>query len=174
MTEQPFRPKRQTFLVHVGGTEAYGVLPEWWGALDSDVQSRSLRFSDDGAVWLDEGELPGTLQGAGCHLTAVVGVEGYEGVRHPDLEVGRRVMLQPETAHPSDPNAISVWVEDASQMVGYLPSELAGDIRREAERRGTGYGAFVAAEERDAATHERRALHIILGPGVVWAKEVDA
>lgn len=174
MSEQPFRPERQTFLVHAGGIEEYGVLPEWWGALDSEVQSRSLRFSDDGAVWLDEGELPGTLQGAGCHLTAVIDVAEHEGVTHPSLEVGRRVLLQPEPADPTDPNAISVWVEDASQLVGYLPSDLAVDIKREAERRGTGYGAFVAAEQRDAESEVRRGLHIILGPGVVWAREVDA
>ena len=172
MSEQPFRPERQTFLVHADGTEEYGVLPEWWGALGSDVQSRSLRFSDDGEVWLDEGQIPASLQAAGCILTEVVGVSDFGGVAHPSLDVGRRVLLQPEPANPSDPGAISVWVGDASEVVGYLPGALAADIRREAERRGTGYGAFVAAEERDAASHERRGLSIMLGPGLVWAKEV--
>jgi HIRAN domain len=171
MSEQPFRPERQTFLVHAAGAEEYGVLPEWWGAIGSEVQSRSLRFSDDGAVWLDEGELPSSLKAAGCKLTEVSDVAEYGGVGHPSLEVGRRVLLQPEPANPRDPNAVAVWAEDASQLVGYLPSELAAEIRQEAARRGTGYGAFVAAEERDTASGERRGLHIILGPGIVWAKQ---
>lgn len=172
MSDQPFRPERQTFLVHVSGTEEYGVLPEWWGALDSATESRSLRFSDDGATWLGEGELPSQLKAAGSRLTEVTGVSESAGLTHPSLAVGRRVLLQPEPADPGASPAVTVWLDDVSELVGYLPSELAAEIMHEADARGVGFGAFVAAEERDAASHERRGLRLILGPGVVWAKEI--
>ena len=47
MTQPKHRPERQTFIVHVGAASEQAVLPEWWGALDSEVQSRALRYAQE-------------------------------------------------------------------------------------------------------------------------------
>ncbi|MFV2064077.1 MAG: HIRAN domain-containing protein [Chloroflexota bacterium] len=146
------------------------VLLEWWSALDSDIESRRLRFDGTQGTWLPEEELPASLNAAGCRLSEVVAVSEYPGLANSDLEVGRRVLLRPEPDDRRGGNAIAVWVEDGSQQVGYLPREVAAETAGEARRRGTGYGAFVAHEQRSAKSHERRGLTILLGPGAIWAK----
>jgi hypothetical protein len=169
MTQPAHRPDRQDFTVHAGAVEALAVLPEWWSALDSDVESRALRFSGENGVWVDDGDLPEALASAGCRHCEVVSVGNYGGITSPSLDVGRRVLLRPEPTNPYDPNAISVWLEDGSQQVGYVPKEVAAETSIEAQRRGSGYAAFVAKEQRDANSKERGGLAIVLGPGRVWA-----
>ena len=66
MTEPMHRPERQHFIVHVGSLEEQAVLPEWWGAVDSDTESRTLRFSGEDGNWIAEDELPEALSNAGC------------------------------------------------------------------------------------------------------------
>ena len=173
MTEQPFRPERQNYSVHAGAIETAAILPEWWGALDSDTESRSLRFPGDEGVWLSEDELPEALQSAGCRLSEIVAANDHHGLEHPALVVGMRVLLRPEPDNAQAHGAIAVWVGDGSQQVGYLPQDVAAHTMAEAQRLGTGFGGFVASEVRDTSSHERRAITVFLGPGAVWAKESD-
>ena len=169
MTQPKHRPERQTFIVHAGAVSETAALPEWWGGLDSDVESRSLRFAPAGGTWIDEGDLPESLRAAGCRLSEVAAVLDFSGLAHPSLEVGRRVLLKPD-AQPQDRFAIAVWTEDDTQQVGFLPSNVAAEVMQESMQRKTGFAAFVAAEVRDRKTHIRRDVTILLGPGVVWAE----
>ena len=102
MTQPNHRPDRQTFIVHAGDAAEYAALPEWWGALDWDTESRSLRFAPDGGNWIDEGELPDSLVAAGCRLSEVAATMEFSGLRHSGLTAGQRVLLKPD-AQPQDP-----------------------------------------------------------------------
>lgn len=173
MTQAKHLPERQSFTVHVGDASAPAVLPEWWGSLDSDVESRSLRFSEDGGNWIEEGALPAALAGAGARLTEVAGVMDFEGLGHEGLGVGQRVLLQPD-AQPQDRFAIAVWTGDGSRQVGFLPSDVAAEVMGVSMRDGVGFGGFVAREVRDRASKQRRDVSVLIGPGVVWAELDDS
>lgn len=169
MTQPKHRPERQNFLIHVGHATAPAVLPEWWGALDSTIEARALRFSEDGGNWIQEQTLPSALVAAGAMLSDVAGVMDYEGLQSGGLAVGQRVLLKPD-AQPQDRFAIAVWTGDDSAQVGFLPSNLAEQVMAISMRDRVGFGGFVAQEVRDAQSGERRDVAIIIGPGVVWAE----
>ena len=171
MTQPKHRPERQDFIIHVGTATAPATLPEWWGSLDSGIEARALRFSEDGGNWIDEQTLPGALVEAGARLSEVSGVMDYEGLKAASLEVGQRVLLKPD-AQPQDRFAIAVWTGDGSQQVGFLPSNVAEQVMAVSMRERVGYGGFVAQEVRDAESGERRDVAILIGPGVVWAEPV--
>ncbi len=173
MTQPNHRPDRQTFIVHAGDAAEYAALPEWWGALDSDTESRAMRFAPDGGNWIDEGELPDSLVAGGCRLSEVAATMEFSGLTHPGLAAGQRVLLKPD-AQPQDRFAIAVWTGDDAQQVGFLPSNMAAEVMAESMRRKTGFAAFVAAEVRDKASQQRRDVTILLGPGMVWTEEVAA
>ena len=168
MTQPKHRPERQQFTVHVGAASAPATVPEWWGSLDSGIEARAMRFSEDGGNWIDEGTLPRVLVEAGARLTEVSGVMDYEGLKSPALQVGERVLLKPD-AQPQDRFAIAVWTGDDRAQVGFLPSNVAEQVMAVSMRERVGFGGFVAHEVRDAQSSERRDVSIILGPGVVWA-----
>lgn len=172
MTQPKHRPERQNFIIHVGQASVVAVLPEWWGSLDSGIQSRSLRFSEDGGNWIEEGSLPSALVAAGARISEVAGVMDHEGLKHPGLEVGRRVLLKPD-AQPQDRFAIAVWTGDDAQQVGFLPSNVAAEVMAISMRDRVGFGGFVAQEVRDATSGERRDVTVLIGPGVVWAEPVS-
>jgi hypothetical protein len=169
MTQPKHRPERQEFLVHVGPATAGAVLPEWWGSLDSGIQARSLRFSEDGGNWIEEQTLPTGLVAAGARLSEVAGVLDFDGLKDPGLSVGQRVLLKPD-AQPQDRFAIAVWTGDDRHQVGFLPSNVAAEVMAISMRDRVGFGGFVAQEVRDATSEERRDLTILIGPGVVFAE----
>ena len=169
MTQPKHRPERQNFLIHVGDATVPAVLPEWWGALDSTIQARAMRFSEDGGNWIQEQTLPSALVDAGAMLSDVAGVMDYEGVGAASLVVGERVLLKPD-AQPQDRFAIAVWTGDDSAQVGFLPSNVAAHVMTISMRDRVGFGGFVAQEVRDAQSGARRDVAIIIGPGVVWAE----
>jgi hypothetical protein len=172
MTQPEHRPRRASFIVHVGDSTAPATLPEWWGAIDSATEARALRFSEHGGNWIEEGSLPSALTAAGAMLTEVSGVLDFDGLADAGLEVGHRVLLKPD-AQPQDRFAIAVWTGDDRRQVGFLPSNVAATVMAESMRTRTGYAAFVAAEVRDKDGHTRRDLTILLGPGVVWVEPIS-
>jgi hypothetical protein len=147
-------------------------LPEWWGAIDSGIEARSLRFSEGGGNWIEERTLPDNLVAAGARLSEVAGVMDYEGLKRPNVRVGERVLLKPD-AQPQDRFAIAVWAADDSYQVGFLPSNVAAEVMAVSMRDRTGFGGFVAQEVRDAESGERRDVTILIGPGVVYAEPAD-
>ena len=171
MTQPRHRPERQDFTVHVGAATAQATLPEWWGSLDSDVETRALRFSEDGGNWIEEQTLPAGFVEAGARFTEVAGVMDFEGINAASLEVGQRVLLQPD-AQPQDRFAIAVWTGDGATQVGFLPSNVAAEVMAVSMRDRTGFGGFVAQEVRDVQSKTRRDVTILIGPGVVHAEPV--
>jgi hypothetical protein len=169
MSQPKHRPERQEFTIHVGAATAPATLPEWWGALESGIEARALRFSEDGGNWIEEQTLPPALVEAGARLSSVAGVMDFEGLRASSLEVGQRVLLKPD-AQPQDRFAIAVWTGDDRYQVGFLPSNVAAEVMAVSMRDRTGFGGFVAQEVRDAESEERRDVTLIIGPGVVYAE----
>jgi hypothetical protein len=169
MTQPDHRPDRQSFHVYVGDAVEPAVLPEWWGAMDSGVQTRSLRFDGPGGNWIDEGELPPSLIGAGAQISEVVGSGDFQGLADAGLVVGNRVMLQPIPAVVGGYDAVGVWTEGRTQQVGWLPGNVAAQVMADSMRRGLGYGAFVFGEHRDQASGARQDISLILGPGIVYS-----
>lgn len=172
MTQPNHRPERKEFIVHVGDATAPATLPEWWGSIDSGIEARSLRFSEDGGNWIEEQTLPEALVAAGARLSEVAGVMDYEGLKKPSLRAGQRVLLKPD-AQPQDRFAIAVWTGDDRNQVGFLPSNVAAEVMAVSMRDRTGFGGFVAQEVRDAESGERRDVTLIIGPGVVYAEPAD-
>jgi hypothetical protein len=168
MTQPKHRPERDTCIVHVGSVAEPATLPEWWGAIDSDVESRQLRFGSDGSTWVPEDELPASLTEAGCRLATVAETEGRAGLADPALALGQPVVLRPEP-HPSDSNAIAVWTAN-QQHIGYVLGEVAAETMSESHRRQAAYKAVVAGEQRDRESGERSAVTVLLGPGSVWVE----
>lgn len=169
MTQPKHRPERQRFIVHVGVATAQATLPEWWGSIDSGIEARALRFSEDGGNWIEEQSLPSALVAAGARLSEVAGVMDFEGLKRPSLRVGQRVLLKPD-AQPQDRFAIAVWTGDDRYQVGFLPSNVAAEVMAISMRDRVGFGGFVAQEVRDALTEERRDVTLLIGPGVVHAE----
>lgn len=169
MTQPKHRPERQNFLVHVGAATAPATLPEWWGSIDSGIEARALRFSEEGGNWIEEQTLPAALVESGARLSGVAGVMDFEGLKAGGLEVGQRVLLKPD-AQPQDRFAIAVWTGDDASQVGFLPSNVAEEVMAISMRDRVGFGGFVAQEVRDAGSGERRDVSIIIGPGVVYAE----
>lgn len=172
MTQPKHRPERQNFIIHAGTVTAAATLPEWWGSLDSGIETRALRFSEDGGNWIEEQTLPSALAEAGARISEVAGVMDYEGLNSAALTVGQRVLLKPD-AQPQDRFAIAVWTGDDSAQVGFLPSNTAAEVMAVSMRDRVGFGGFVAQEVRDPSTNQRRDVTIIIGPGVVWAEPVN-
>jgi hypothetical protein len=170
MTQPKHRPERTQLIIHASTAEARATVPEWWGAIDSDFESRRLRFAGDGRQWLDEGVLPPSLVAAGCYFADVVGTEGHPGLSHPRLVTGARVLLQPEPTQQGTAG-IAVWLDGAPAKIGYLPADVAAGAMEAARRHGTGFGAVIASEARHAKTHDRLGVTVILGPVALWAEE---
>ena len=42
---------------------------------------------------------------------------------------GRRLTLVPEPENEHDPNAVAIWNEERTMQVGYVPREVAPDVR---------------------------------------------
>jgi len=169
MTQPNHRPERQEFSVHVGAASAPATLPEWWGSIDSGIEARALRFSEDGANWIEEQTLPAALVEAGARLSDVAGVMDFDGLKAVSLRAGERVLLKPD-AQPQDRFAIAVWTADDAKQVGFLPSNVAEEVMAISMRDRVGWGGFVAQEVKDTGSGERRDVTILIGPGVVWAE----
>ena len=45
------------------------------------------------------------------------------------FEPGRRLALVPEPGNEHDPNAVGIWNEERTLQVGYVPREVAPDLR---------------------------------------------
>ena len=168
MTQPKHRPERDTCIVHVGSVAEPATLPEWWGAIDSEVQSRQLRFDGDDGTWLPEDSLPASLVEAGCRLAVVAETEGRPGLDDPVLALGQPVVLRPEP-HPSDSNAIAVWTAN-QQHIGYVLGDVAAETMSESHRRRSAYKAVVAGEQRHRESGDRRAITLLLAPGSVWVE----
>jgi HIRAN domain len=60
----------------------------------------------------------------------VAGVS-YRADALPDesFDPGRRLLLVPEPDNEHDPNAVAIWNESRTLQIGYVPREVAPDVR---------------------------------------------
>ena len=73
---------------------------------------------------------------------------------------GRRLALVPEPENEHDPNAIGVWDSERRVQAGYLPAEVAGELRAE---------DWQAVSLREFCEGGRRfGLRVVLAPRDAW------
>ena len=52
-----------------------------------------------------------------------------EALDDPGFEPGRRLALVPEPENEHDPNAVAIWNEERTVQAGYVPREVAAELR---------------------------------------------
>jgi hypothetical protein len=52
-----------------------------------------------------------------------------EALDDPGFEPGRRLALVPEPDNEHDPNAVGIWNEERTVQAGYVPREVAPELR---------------------------------------------
>jgi HIRAN domain-containing protein len=52
-----------------------------------------------------------------------------EALPHPSFDPGRRLALVPEPENEHDPNAVAVWNEERTLQAGYVPADVAPELR---------------------------------------------
>jgi hypothetical protein len=63
-------------------------------------------------------------------VVPVAGVSFREGaVDDASFDPGRRLALLPEPENEHDPNAVSIWNAERSLQAGYVPREVAPELR---------------------------------------------
>ena len=64
------------------------------------------------------------------HVVPVAGVSyRAEALPDPSFDPGQRLSLVPEPENEHDPNAVAIWNEERTMQVGYVPREVAPDVR---------------------------------------------
>jgi HIRAN domain-containing protein len=92
-------------------------------------------------LWLERGDAGFYLRDAATdepvrwsdprvRVVHVAGVS-YRADALPDesFDPGRRLSLVPEPENQHDPNAVAIWNEARTLQVGYVPREVAPDVR---------------------------------------------
>ena len=63
-------------------------------------------------------------------VVPVAGVTFRPGaVDDPSFDPGRRLALVPEPENEHDPNAVAIWNEERTVHAGYVPRDVAPDLR---------------------------------------------
>jgi hypothetical protein len=52
-----------------------------------------------------------------------------EALPQPSFDPGRRLSLVPEPENEHDPNAVAVWNEERTLQLGYVPADVAPELR---------------------------------------------
>jgi hypothetical protein len=73
---------------------------------------------------------------------------------------GRPLALVPEPDNEHDPNAIGIWDEEQRLQIGYVPAEIAGELRAEE------WQAISLWEYAEAGV--RGGLRVLLAPADAW------
>jgi len=63
-------------------------------------------------------------------VVAVAGVSFRPGnVDDPSFDPGRPLALVPEPDNEHDPNAVAIWNEERTRQAGYVPRDVAAELR---------------------------------------------
>jgi hypothetical protein len=76
---------------------------------------------------------------------------------------GRRLSLVPEPENEHDPNAVAVWDVDRRLQAGYVPAEVAPELR--GDEQAVSLWEFLAEDGR------RIGLRVLLAPADAWVQE---
>jgi hypothetical protein len=76
---------------------------------------------------------------------------------------GRRLSLVPEPENEHDPNAVAVWDVDRRLQAGYVPAEVAPELR--GDEQAVSLWEFLGEDGR------RIGLRVLLAPADAWVQE---
>jgi HIRAN domain len=79
---------------------------------------------------------------------------------------GRRLALVPEPDNEHDPNAVAVWDAERRLQAGYVPAEVAPELRGDEQA--------VSLWEFRGEDGERIGLRVLLAPADAWIQEPRA
>jgi HIRAN domain-containing protein len=131
--------------------------------------------SDRLRIWLERGESGFWLRDAATGeamkwddpRVRVVKLAGasYRGDALQDeaFAPGRRLALVPEPENEHDPNAVAVWDAERRLQAGYVPAEVAPELRGDEQA--------VALWEFRGEDGRRIGLRILLAPARAWVQE---
>jgi hypothetical protein len=94
-------------------------------------------------------------------VVAVAGVSyRLEALQDDAFAPGRRLALAPEPDNEHDPHAIGIWDEERRVQAGYVPAEVARELRAE---------EWQAVCLREFFEDDRRVgLRVLLAPADAW------
>jgi hypothetical protein len=121
-----------------------------------------LERSGDGYTLRDAAtEEPVRLDDPRVRVIPVAGVS-YRGEALQDgaFAPGRRLALVPEPENEHDPHAIGIWDDKRSIQIGYVPAEVARDLRAD------DWQAISLWEYAEAGI--RGGLRVLLAPADAW------
>jgi len=131
--------------------------------------------SDRLRIWLERGESGYWLRDAASGAALkwdderlrVVKVAGasyrFDELQDDAFAPGRRLALVREPENEHDPNAISIWDADRRLQAGYVPAEIAPELRGDEQ-------AVALWEFRDD-DGRRIGLRVLLAPADAWIQE---
>jgi hypothetical protein len=139
------------------------------------VQSGGPSSSERLRIWLERGESGYWLRDAATgdalswrdrrlHVVKLAGSSyRLDALQDDGFAPGRRLALVPEPENEHDPNAIAVWDAERRLQGGYVPAELAPDLRGDEQ-------AVALWEFRDE-DGRRVGLRVLIAPGGAWIQE---
>jgi HIRAN domain len=77
-----------------------------------------------------------------------------EALPDPSFDPGRRLALVPEPENEHDPNAVGVWNEERTLQAGYVPAEVAPELRGD--------------EQAVSLWRVESGLRVLLAPADAW------
>ena len=89
-----------------------------------------------------------------------------EALQDEAFAPGRRLALVPEPENEHDPNAVGVWDAERRQQGGYVPAEVAPELRGDEQA--------VSLWEFRGEGGRRIGLRVLLAPADAWVQEPRA
>jgi len=89
-----------------------------------------------------------------------------EALQDDAFAPGRRLALVREPDNQHDPNAVAVWDADRRLQAGYVPAEVAPDVRGDEQA--------LALWEFRSEDGQRIGLRVLLAPADAWIQEPRA
>jgi hypothetical protein len=139
---------------------------------ESSSSSERLR------LWLERGESGFWLRDAATgdavrwddERLRVVKVAGasyrLEALQDDAFEPGRRLVLVREPENEHDPNAVGIWDAERRVQAGYVPAEVAAEVRGDEQA--------LALWEFRGEDGQRIGLRVLLAPKDAWIQEPRA
>ena len=147
------------------------------GAADARPEDRAAQPSGPGRlrVWLERGESGFWLRDAATGdalrwddpRLRVVKLAGAsyraEALQDDAFAPGRRLELVLEPDNEHDPNAVGIWDADRTVQAGYVPAEIAPEVRGDEQA--------VSLWEFRGDDGERIGLRVLIAPAAAWIQE---
>ena len=126
-------------------------------------------------IWLERGESGFWLRDAATGdaikwddpRVRVVKLAGssyrLESLQHDGFAPGRRLALVPEPENEHDPNAVAVYDAERRVQGGYVPAEVAPELRGDEQA--------VSLWEFSGEDGQRIGLRVLLAPADAWIQE---